>query len=108
MPAGLMKTAFFLFFAFVGCSIPLQETIHYERPADGGDWAMVDGAHCWRCNTLWGDEDTAYCEWHERELNMMMYASGCKKCRYHGAYKDIKKPDPGVEIPKPPPPILPH
>jgi hypothetical protein len=88
---------FFALFVFVGCSIQEQKTIHYERPAGGDRWAAAKGAHCWRCNTFWGEEDTEYCEWHVRELNMMMYASGCKKCRYHGAYKDMKKPDPDVE-----------
>ena len=90
----------FVLFIFMGCSMPAQETIHYERP-DGDRWGAAKGAHCWRCNTFWGDEDTEYCEWHARELNMMMYASGCKKCRYHGAYKDMRRPDPDVE-PAPP------
>ncbi len=74
----------------VGCEVPQRESIHYGstfRP-DG----LVDGAHCWRCNTVWGTKDTEYHEWHRRELNMMMYASGCKRCRYHGAYKDMEFP----------------
>ena len=91
---------FFALFVLVGCSIPAQETIHYERP-DGDRWGTEEGAHCWRCNTFWGDEDTEYHEWHVRELNMMMYASGCKRCRYHGAYKDMERPDRNVE-PDPP------
>ncbi|MDP7062601.1 MAG: hypothetical protein QF489_06695 [Planctomycetota bacterium] len=77
-------------FVLLSCSSPIQETIHYDRP-DGDPKSVAEGAHCWRCNTRWGDEDLAYHEWHQRELGMVMYASGCKRCRYHGAYKDIRQ-----------------
>ena len=75
----------------VGCEAPLIESVHYGS-ASGPDGPVAEGAHCWRCNTVWGTKDTEYHEWHYRELNMMMYASGCKQCRYHGAYKDMEFP----------------
>ena len=76
----------------VGCEAPLIESVHYGS-ASGPDGPVAEGAHCWRCNTVWGTKDTEYHEWHRRELNMMMYASGCKQCRYHGAYKDMEIPE---------------
>jgi hypothetical protein len=68
-----------------------RESVHYGS-ASGPDGPLAEGAQCWRCNTVWGTKDTEYHEWHRRELNMMMYASGCKRCRYHGAYKDMEIP----------------
>ena len=60
----------------VGCAAPNAEA----APAP----------HCARCDTVWSKKDTDYHEWHQRELNMMMYASGCELCRHHGAYKDME------------------
>ena len=76
----------------LGCKAPERKTIHFET-ANGPDGPAAEGAHCWTCNTVWGTKDTDYCEWHRRELNMMMYARGCKMCRYHGAYKDMEFPE---------------
>ena len=74
-----------------GCKAPETQSIHYGSGA-GPDEVDAD-APCARCNTLWGTSDTEYHEWHRRELNMNMYASGCKWCRYHGAYKDVEFAD---------------
>jgi len=53
--------------------------------------------HCWRCDRIWTEPELAAHEQHRIEHNLMMSASGCAFCRYHGAYKDI-------EYPKAPPP----
>jgi len=81
--------------SMVGCSVGSLEGAT-ETPQARAPTATIhnvkEGAHCDRCRTIWGKKDRDYCEWHRRELNMMMYASGCEMCRYHGAYKDMEVP----------------
>ena len=48
--------------------------------------------HCWRCDRIWTESELAAHEQHRTEQNLMMSASGCAFCRYHGAHKDIEYP----------------
>ncbi len=70
-----------LLMLLAGCESPPRETLH--------DLDVDAGAHCKRCGTRWSEADLQQHEWHRRELTLMMYASGCEFCRYHGAYKDM-------------------
>ena len=87
-----MRTRLPLLLLFsVAREAPQAGSSHYGPTSRADD--LADGAHCWTCNTVGGAKDADYREWHRRELNMMVYASGCKKCGYHGAYRGMEFPE---------------
>lgn len=53
---------------------------------------VKDDACCSRCRTRWGTDDLAAHQ-HHRDANRLIMDTGCKWCRYHGAYKIIRTRD---------------
>lgn len=46
---------------------------------------VAAGAHCLRCQTIWGAKDLRAC-WRHNDAGVTMDPR-CPRCRYHGAYK---------------------